>query len=322
VEDPALGFYQALVEARIPFEMVHDRLLDAEHLAPFRTLILPNIAALSDNQCAQLTQFVERGGSIVATYETSLYDEWGKRREDFGLSKLFGAAFTGRREGPMQNSYLQLERDPQTARFHPLLSGFEDATRIVNGAYRVVVTSFDEDHAAPPPLTVVPSYPDLPMEEVYPRPSQTKEAGVFLRSFGKGRVVYFPWDADRIYWEVLCVDHGKLLRNAILWAHNERQPLAVDGPGILDVSIWSQKQSLTVHLVNLTNPMMMKGPVREIIPVGAQRVQVRIPKAKKVAKARLLVANRAIPFFQENEIVKVDVPSVAIHEVVALDLAV
>ena len=44
----ALGFYQALVEARIPFEMVHDRLLDAEHLAPFQTLILPNIAALSD----------------------------------------------------------------------------------------------------------------------------------------------------------------------------------------------------------------------------------------------------------------------------------
>ena len=48
VEDPALGWYQALIEARIPFEMVHDRLLDAEHLAPFKTLILPNIAALSD----------------------------------------------------------------------------------------------------------------------------------------------------------------------------------------------------------------------------------------------------------------------------------
>ena len=38
VEDPALGFYEALVEARIPFEMVHDHLLDAEHLKPFRTL--------------------------------------------------------------------------------------------------------------------------------------------------------------------------------------------------------------------------------------------------------------------------------------------
>ncbi|MGI8961762.1 MAG: beta-galactosidase trimerization domain-containing protein [Bryobacteraceae bacterium] len=321
VEDPALGFYQALVEARIPFEMVHDRLLDAEHLAPFDTLILPNIAALSQKQCAQLRQFVERGGSIVATYETSLYDEWGKRREDFGLSALFGASFSGRHEGPMQNSYLQLERDPQTGRFHPLLSGFEDATRIVNGAYRVIVTPIDDVHTAAAPLTVVPSYPDLPMEEVYPRSSRTREAGVFLRSFGKGRVVYFPWDADRIYWEVLSLDHAKLLRNAILWAHREPQPVEVHGPGTLDVSIWSQRKSITVHLVNLTNPMMMKGPVREIFPVGGQRVQIRIPQTQRVAKAHLLVANRPIPFLQEKDVVKVHVPSVAVHEVVALDLA-
>ena len=68
VEDAALGFYQALVEARIPFEMAHDRLLDAEHLAPFQTLILPNIAALSDKQCAQLTDFVQRGGSISSQH--------------------------------------------------------------------------------------------------------------------------------------------------------------------------------------------------------------------------------------------------------------
>jgi hypothetical protein len=54
VEDPILGVYQALIEARIPFEMVHDRRLDAESLAPFKTLILPNIAALSDAQCDQL----------------------------------------------------------------------------------------------------------------------------------------------------------------------------------------------------------------------------------------------------------------------------
>ena len=93
IDEPALGFYEALVEARIPFEMVHDRCLDAEHLAPFRTLILPNIAALSDGQCASLRAFVERGGGLVATYETSLYDEWGVRRKDFGLASLFGASY-------------------------------------------------------------------------------------------------------------------------------------------------------------------------------------------------------------------------------------
>ena len=61
VEDYALGWYQALVESRIPFEMVHDRLLDAEHLAKFKTLILPNIAALSDAQCDQLAGVCRAG---------------------------------------------------------------------------------------------------------------------------------------------------------------------------------------------------------------------------------------------------------------------
>ena len=54
VEDHALGFYQALVEARIPFDMVHDRMLDPAHIGRYRTLILPNIAALSSEQCRQL----------------------------------------------------------------------------------------------------------------------------------------------------------------------------------------------------------------------------------------------------------------------------
>src|ERR1700722_15183875 len=93
VDDPALGFYQALIEARIPFEMVHDGLLDHEHVAQFRTLIFPNIAALSNLHCQQICEFVAGGGSIVATYETSLYAEGGVRRPDFGLASLFGASF-------------------------------------------------------------------------------------------------------------------------------------------------------------------------------------------------------------------------------------
>ncbi|MGH9448814.1 MAG: beta-galactosidase trimerization domain-containing protein, partial [Terriglobia bacterium] len=216
VEDPALGFYEALIEARIPFEMVHDELLDSEHVGPFRMLILPNIAALSTGQCDQIREYVKRGGSVIATYETSLYDEWGVRRKDFGLASLFGTSFAGRVEGPMLNSYLTLEKDPATGRFHPLLFGLEDATRIINGVNRVIVRPAMAGSYSP--LIVVPSYPDLPMEEVFPRPDPVKEAGVFIRQIGRGRVVYFPWDVDRTFWEVLNVDHGKLLRNAVLWA--------------------------------------------------------------------------------------------------------
>jgi hypothetical protein len=320
VEDPALGFYEALVEARIPFEMAHDGLLDAAHLEPFRTLILPNIAALSNDQCSQIASFVERGGSVIATYETSLYDEWGVRRSDFGLAKLFGVSFDGRLEGPMKNSYLTINKDPATGQFHPLLNGIEDATRIINGVNRVIVRPAMSGSYAP--LTVVPTYPDLPMEEVFPRPIKTMEAGVFLRQLGRGRVVYFPWDVDRTFWNVLDVDHGKLIRNAVLWATNEHSPASVMGPGMIDVTVWTQRQSMTVHLVNLTNPMMMKGPVREIIPLPSQHLRVGVPAGRHVAEARLLVAGRQVPFRESNGAVELEVPSIGLHEVVALNFAV
>ena len=317
VEDPALGFYQALVEARIPFEMVHDGLLDAEHVAPFRTLILPNIAALSSKQCEQITAFVNKGGSVVATYETSLYDEWGVRRQDFGLASLFGASFAGRREGPMLNSYLTLEKDSSRTHFDALLDGLEDATRIINGVNRVVVKPADP--GAYSPLTVVPSYPDLPMEEVFPRPTAIKEAGVFLRRVGDGKAVYFPWDVDRTFWEVLDVDHGKLLRNAVLWATGEPAPVTVKGAGVLDLSIWTQKNSMTVHLVNLTNPMMMKGPLREIVPAPRQQVRILIPNNRHIAKVHFLVAKREIPYRQNDSSIELEIPAIDLHEVIAID---
>jgi hypothetical protein len=165
VEDHTLGFYQALIEARIPFEMVHDRLLDSAHVDRFRTLLLPNIAALSDGQCAQLREYVERGGRIVATHETSLYDEWGVRRKDFGLAQLFGASYGGKVEGPMQNSYLTVEKDAATGQFHPILKGLEDAGRIINGAHRVAANPLRK--AAYAPLTLVPRIPICPWKKSF-----------------------------------------------------------------------------------------------------------------------------------------------------------
>jgi hypothetical protein len=97
--------------------------------------------------------------------------------------------------------------------------------------------------------------------------------------------------------------------------------VTVTGQGILDVTVWRQKQSLTVHLVNLTNPMMMKGPVREIYPVGAQHVSVEIPKGGRISRVQLCVAGSNIPFAVSGSRLEVDVPSVELHELVAVDLA-
>jgi hypothetical protein len=310
--DYTSGFYHALVEARIPFEMVPEGPFDAKSLEAFQVLVLPNIASLSDRQCAQLKAFVEAGGGLVATHETSLNDERGQRRGDFGLADLFGCSFAGNVIERQQNAYLDLADHS-----HPLLEGLEDAGRMIHGVKRVEIRVAAGLRS---PLMTVPTYPDLPMEEVYVRDTKTDIPGVMVRSVGAGRVVYFPWDIDRTFWEIMCQDHGIVLANAVRWAANEEQPLQVQGPGVLDVALWQQQSSVTAHLVNLTNPMMMKGPVREILPVGPQKVRLKLPGGATARGVRFLVSEAQASWRQSGAWVETTTPAIALHEVVAVDL--
>jgi hypothetical protein len=314
VEDPGLGFYQLLVEERIPFEMVHDGLLEEAPLRNFSLLILPNIAALSHAQCRQLEAYVARGGSIVATGETSLYDEWGERRADFGLAKLFGCSFAGRIDERMQNSYLRIEHEVPK---NPLARGLEDTPRVINGVRRVSAKS--AGNALPAWLTLIPTYPDLPMEMVYTTAPRTDTPAVFARDHGAGRTVYFPMDIDRTFWEVLSPDHAALLRNALEWAAPKFRPVRITGRGVLDVAYWRQKSSLALHIVNLTNPMMMKGPVRELYPVGPFQVEMELPGDFTAKKVTLLTASTKPLWSQIPRGIRVEIPSIELHEIIAVE---
>jgi hypothetical protein len=90
---------------------------------------------------------------------------------------------------------------------------------------------------------------------------------------------------------------------------------------VLDVTIWQQRASLTVHLVNLTNPMMMKGPVRELVPIGEQKVRVRLPEGTRAKRIRLLAAEKTPRVERSGQYLTVTVPSILDHELVAIDLA-
>ena len=73
---------------------------------------------------------------------------------------------------------------------------------------------------------------------------------------------------------------------------------------------------MTVHLVNLTNPMMMKGPVREFLPLPPQTVSLKVnPK-----KVHLLVSGATPRATQSNGFLTLTIPSILDHEVVAIDL--
>jgi hypothetical protein len=76
---------------------------------------------------------------------------------------------------------------------------------------------------------------------------------------------------------------------------------------------------MTVHLVNLTNPMMMKGPFRELIPVRAE-VTVKVPAGQRPKGVHFLVSGLK-PEYEINErILLVSVSHIYDHEIIGIDL--
>jgi len=321
IEYPQLGVYQALIDARIPFEMVHDHNLDPQNLSRFKTLILPNIAALSKAQCQQLREFVKYGGGLVATYETSLCDENGTPQQDFGLVDLFGASYVShtnpKSNVALQNTYLYPEKSSDL--YPVLLRGLEDADSVIGGTWQLTVKT--GSGLPKQPLSRIPAVANLPMEKTFWTVDKTDIPEVCMNHVGNGRVVYFPWDIDRVYWEVMAGDHGTILRNAIQWVTNEPSPLRIVGKGMFDATVWQQKDSMTVHLVNLTNPMAMRPQMSELIASPPQDIEVEIPNGKKVSRVHALVKVGAIPHAMSGRTLKFNVPSVLDHEVIAIDFA-
>jgi hypothetical protein len=213
----------------------------------------------------------------------------------------------------MKNSYLRLD----LAGKHPVLAGFHDTERIVNGGFRLPLK--ENTPFADKPVTLIPAYPDLPMEEVYPREDHTSIAELYLRSYGQGRVAYFPWDIDSIFWDQLCADHLRLFINSLDWVTQEDRLLTLRGYGVFDVAVWKQEHSLTVHLLNMNNPLAMRGPVRELLPSFPQELTLSLPQGVKPATVKLLSTGKELAYQLDGQKLIVSVPSFLDHEVVAID---
>ncbi|NED99908.1 alpha-amylase family protein [Phytoactinopolyspora halotolerans] len=277
------GFYHALVEARIPFELVSDQNLTDEELARFRVLVLANAERLTDEQCSTIREFVRAGGGLVAAHHSSLGDDLGARRSNFGLADVFGVDLERPARGPVKNNYIAITAD------HPISDGYGGASRIIGGTELIHV---EERPGTVVPFRFVPDFPDLPMEEVYARAEPSLPAVVAHEPpGGGGRSVYLPFNVGSLFWEELQPDHGRLIANAVRWASAAPDRVRVDGPGLIDVAVWEGAGELAVVAVNLTNPMAMKGPIREIVSVGPIQVAVRLPVGVSGADARLLVAD-------------------------------
>ncbi len=79
---------QLLIQHKIPFDIIFDQNL--ANLSKYRAVILASQESLPDKAVEQLRQYVRGGGGLVATGNTSMYNEWRRLRADYGLSDVLG----------------------------------------------------------------------------------------------------------------------------------------------------------------------------------------------------------------------------------------
>jgi hypothetical protein len=302
------GLYYALLDGRYLFDFVHEDDLGAENLKKYAALILPNTALLSDEQCKQLKAYVGAGGSLLATFETSMYNERNERRQDFGLGDVFGIQRAGEVKGTRGNAfYARIEKQ------HSILDGFKDTNWLPGAEYRVPLKPVSN-----PVLTVVPGYVAYPPELSYPPEPHTNEPAVVISENGRSRLVYFPGDIERTMWRSGHTDLNRLLQNSIRWITRGESPVTISGEGAIEAFAWETRAGFAVHVLNYTNPAMHRGWIREFFPIGAQQVRMQIPEGRKVTRVELLRSGKDTTFKASGNSIEFTIPRIEDYEVAAL----
>ncbi len=305
------GIYHALLQGRFAFDFVHEDRLELERLKKYSALLLPNVAMLSDTQCRQLSEYVRAGGSLMASFETSLYDENLQPREDFGLAGLMGVKKAGAAVGTNGNAYSARLEKP-----HEIFAGFSETTWIAGAQNRMPLKPVEGAVA-----TVVPGFVRYPPELAYPTERKTDEPAVVLRESGKSRTVWFPGDIERTYWITGHSDLQRLLHNAIRWVSHDERSVQVDGSGLVEVFCWETEPGYAVHLLNYNTPNAFHGWVEEASPVGPQRVTMKLPSGVRAKNVELLRSRQRPPFTFRNQVLQFTVPSLGEYEVAAISVA-
>jgi hypothetical protein len=339
-ELPWRGWTNALVRARIPCLPVHADHIgrDADRLS---VLILPNLAVMSAAQVNAVRQFVERGGSLIATDQSSRCNEWGEPLADFALADLYGAHVVEgpgassdavRRRHAIESEQTYLRLTPELARRvdgphiasepaitverHPVLKGFDETDILQFGG---VLEPLRVDPNAVVPATFIPAFPVSPPESAWMRQPRTDIPGLILNEVaGRGRVVFLPADLDRRYGRDNLPDHGNLLANLVHWAARENLPLQVEGAGFVDCHLYQQQDKLVLHLVNLTNTGTWRAPVDELIRIGPLSVRVQLPAGVRGNHIQFLVSKTPTKAAIKSGWLHFNVPTILDHEVAVI----
>jgi hypothetical protein len=321
------GLFQVATESHLLVDLILDKHLeDIEYARRYAVIALPNSACLSRKQVEVLDQFVAEGGTLLSTFETSLYSEGGERQKDFQLAEVFGTHYEATKlltPADLINGNSIYARDNFPKEIHPIRimdKGFASSVAKVvffganytqvrtEKASKVFGVAYEYDPKGKPA-------------------SYTKTRGVIepdlgpaivVNRFGKGRSIYLAPEVGRGFMQWPHPENRTLIAR---FMEMGKSAITVKAPKIVEVTaFWKEPGTLAVHLVNLpsnTNrpPVPPAGiaATHEIIPIRDIEVTIGGIAGGKVT---LPVSGQKPKVRRSSGELTVRLPQLGYHEVV------
>jgi hypothetical protein len=311
-----MGVYEMLNQSHLLVDMLLDEQLDQRRLSAYKVLFLSNSACLSEAQCDQIRRFVREGGTLIATHESSLFDEWGEKRENFGLADIFGVNYRGllgKGRGSI-HGILYVPKDPLLSReFGPVI-GFagEESEVSLRPEARVEVLCSRSNLKGERPLNSFDSKVNY----------DSGEPAITLSRFGKGKAIYISGDVGEGYQHN---PYPVLKRFVARLVGRTQGPIEVEGPRVIEVTAALRSKELMIHLLNNPTPVIPASTpkdditnyfyLEEVNPIQNVRIKFNDFKVK-----RALLPLQGLRLEMTGEPPQLVVPEVKLHEVVLLEL--
>jgi type 1 glutamine amidotransferase len=282
------GVFRAAVEEHQVLTVINDWNLNTADLSPYKILILANAACLDDDQVRAVEQFVAGGGGLIASLDSSLFDEFGNPRRNFALAQVLGVEHRGPlettagrpREALDENFARSIGPDYWEKRKNVFDFKQDTGSFLNQGRMPTYVggNSVTFKGSAVRVVTKSPGVQVVGTLRIKSGAGNEEVPGVISRTYGRGRVVYFAGGFGSAYYLYAYPYQRLLIKNAMNWVAQARAPITVEAPMCVHSTLMRQSKNgserLIVHLYSDLNTTAFHALPNDDVPLREEVVPI------------------------------------------------
>lgn len=295
----------AMLDAGISLDVYPSTEMSDEWLGQQRVIALCGASGISDEDARRLGEWVKRGGGLLATYDTGLYNENGQLRQDGGaLRDVLGVEMKGEPQDSQPECYYRVQQT------HAALGEYGKGA-VVHGDGQLVPVEVRKG------ATLLADCWNLGTKEV-------RGPAIVVNSYGKGKTVYVAGSLEAQYLSSRVVSMRRMLASmARDLGGGAPLPFTISAPrGVYALLRRAPNGDLVLWvLANVGYKDADAGYMRqEYVPVANVVVGIQVPEGRRVTAVELVRAQQTVPFRVEDGYTVTTLPALHIAEIIHFKL--